>query len=229
VIQPAKPDPVAALQNLRSVFPHRPEVMLVALHELNKQEKRLPGWRELQVKALMKMTCTFAFDVEERYRMGRVDQLATALRNLVELFVWAAYCGASEKNARMFCDDGPRDLRELMETLQKIYVVANNAPEARLDGMIAGLRSVAASSGFPDIEKRYFDVRDAAKEIGKLDAYGPLYKAASKFAHPTALAIHIGASPAILDALFVNGTQMAVACYLELEKFVTTVYPEIKL
>jgi hypothetical protein len=72
-------------------------------------------------------------------------------------------------------------------------------------------------------------VRKAATEIGKLDAFGPLFKAFSKYTHPTALAIHIGCSPAILDALFVNGTQGALACFHQIEKFVRSIYPGIAI
>jgi len=209
------------------VFPHRAQAMAVALHEINQTEKRLPVWRESQVKALLKITSVFAFDVEDRYRAQRGDQLATAVRNLTELVIWIEYCAVSEKNARAFCDDGPRDMRELLEALQKVYTFANKAPEPRLAEMIAGLRTEAQTSKFPDIDKHYLDVRSAATEIGKVDAFGPLFKAFSKYTHPTALAIHIGYSSAILDALFVNGTQGALGCFRELEKFVRSIYPEI--
>jgi len=227
VIQPTKADPAAALLNLRAVFPVRAEAVTVAFQQINQKEKRFPGWRELQVKSLIKTVSLFAFDVEDRYRARRGDQLATAVRNLTELLIWIEYCAASEENARAFCNDGPRDLRELLEALQKVYSFTNSAPQPLIADMLAGLRSAAVNDSFPNIEKRYIDVRDAAKEIGKLEAFGPLFKAFSKFTHPTALAIHIGCSPAILDALFVNGTQGALGCFRELEKFIGGVFPEI--
>jgi hypothetical protein len=148
---------------------------------------RLPDWRVQQVSWFIKYVGLYARDINETYRTDRLDSLAQAMRNLMELSVWVEFCESSEGEAKRFYDDGLRDFREMIEVIQKIYTKANKVPQKRLEEILSSVKSTAPKFNITDVDAGYVRVNDAAAKIGKQDIHSAFYKIASKFAHPTAL------------------------------------------
>jgi hypothetical protein len=82
----------------------------------------------------------YASDLNETFSAGRVDSLAQAMRNLMELNIWTQYCGLSEENAKRFFDDAARDVRDSFETVQKLYTHVNKEPEKKLDAKLSEMK-----------------------------------------------------------------------------------------
>jgi len=145
----------------------------------------------------------------------------------MEIYIWTQYTRKSNENAKKFYQDAARDVRDTMETLQKVYTRENNTPEKRLVALLDEMKSEFAKFNVEDYEEAFTRVSDAAKEIGKDHAHGPIYKVASKFAHPTALLLITEKPvPGLIDSFYQGGVELALACLLEVENSIRDVYPD---
>jgi hypothetical protein len=119
-MQPRAPDPIAAAQNLEKI-PVRVRAMSAAFKKTNEEAKRFPDWRQYQILTFIKYSGLYAADLNETYRIERIDSLAQAMRNLMELSIWTQFCGLSEANAKRFFDDAARDLKDMMGAPKPLY------------------------------------------------------------------------------------------------------------
>jgi len=222
------PDPIAAAHNLERI-PVRIRALSKAFVTANKEAKRFPDWREYQIQMFMRYTGLYAADISEGHRKGRLDSVAQAARNLMELSIWTQYCKASEENAKRFFDDTARDVREMMEVLQKLYTGVNKKPEKKIESILAAMENTAAKFKIEDYDEDYTRVSDAAKKVGKRDIHSRIYKVMSKFAHPTALVLNIHDSlPDLIDSFYEAGATLANACLAETEKCIRMQYPDLR-
>jgi len=227
---PKEPDPMGAARRLRVNFPERAMALSATLKKANRQKPTIPSWREGQVLNFIKVLTLFAGDLDERYRSRRVDSAASTVRNLIELHIWILYCNLSETNAQTFYEDTVRDVREMLDAVQALYTLVNGEPEERLAEMTDGLRAEAAAHGFRDYDDQYKKVYDAAREVGRIGEFRPLYKFYSKLTHPTALVLNPNnALDRMLDSVYDSGEKVAFACLREIEAFVRKLYPAVAL
>ena len=141
-IEPREPDPVRA-SNILAGIPARTEAMFAAFQAINRRERKAPPWRELQILNFIRYVKMYADDLARSYEAQRIDSVAQAMRNLLEMCIWTEFCEISEANAKRFSDDAARDMRDMMEAVQALYISVNQTPETRLAGMIADLKSKA--------------------------------------------------------------------------------------
>jgi Family of unknown function (DUF5677) len=228
-MQPRPPDPTAAALNLQRI-PGRVQKLSNAFRKANQDAKRFPDWREYQILAFIRYSGLYAADLNETYRTNRIDSLAQAMRNLMELNIWTQYCGGSEKNAKQFFDDAARDMKDMMEAIQKLYTTVNKEPEKKLQSMLVHLRNSATKFNVENYDADYTRLSDAAEKVGKKYVHSPIYKVASKFAHPTALLLILNQPlQDVQDSLYEGGAKLAVVCLGETEKCIKRKYPELRL
>jgi hypothetical protein len=202
--------------------------MSLAFKTRNAKGKKFPSWREQQTLQFLTYISLYASDLRPARENGRLDLTAQAMRNLTELCIWVEFCAVSEANAKRFHDDAARDMREMLEAVQGIYTEFNKAPEAKLAGMIDKLKADAPTKlNIPDIDAEHTLVNNAAGILGKQFAHGKVYKAASKFAHPTALLLCMKEPPAgMLDSFYDMGASGASAALRHLEGMIRKEYPD---
>jgi hypothetical protein len=107
-------------------------------------------------------------------------------------------------------------MREVLESIQKLYSSYNGEPERRVSEMLDGLRTHIVKFNVEDFDGAYKRVANAAEELGKKDGFGTLYKVASKLAHPTSLSLNTEPI-AMLDGFLEIGQRAAYACVKEIE------------
>ena len=110
-------------------------------------------------------------------RRGRLD-VAWITRNLLELRIWAEYCGRSTENAYDFYCDAVRDLVDMLRKFED----PEPAVKAELDRakvFIGDLRP----------HHKFKLVSQAAEELGIKDFYDKNCKILSKYVHPTAMSV----------------------------------------
>ena len=112
-----------SLGDLHQLFPERSVMLVSALRERNKKDKKLPEWRSEQIAKLAVMVIQSAMDLEPAYLSGRISALAWATRNLLELSIWIDYCNLSDQHAKRFSDDSLRDLYGLSKAVQQTFEV----------------------------------------------------------------------------------------------------------
>jgi hypothetical protein len=224
-MQPTPPDPITAALNLQRI-PNRVKVLTQAFRRTNREAKRFPEWREYQILSFIKFAGIYAIDLNETYRAGRLDSLSQAMRNLLELSIWTQYCGVSTENAKHFFDDAARDIKEIMEVLQKVYTTVNKEPQKRIEDILIDMKSRAPQLNIENLDDSYTRVSDAAEAVGKRFAHSPFYKIASKFAHPTSLILNLKDSQGNLKSSFYEiGSKLVTACLDEVEKTIRSEYP----
>ena len=132
------------------------------------------------------MVCVHLVQSIERYRellqrakrRGGLDYVAWITRNLLELRIWAEYCGKSADNADdFFCDA----VRDVVDMLRK---VGEPSPEvsAEMDKAKAFIGNIKPHHQFKPVSQ-------AAQELGVKDFYEKNCKVLSKYVHPTAMSI----------------------------------------
>lgn len=122
---------------------------------------------------------------------GDATLIAWRARNLLELFVWAAYFAKSRDNARRLYEDAGRDAHELFGIFENWGKTSGQSPDW-LDSLAGGksdLGERANKEGISTLDKRYMRVEAAADTCGLKAYYKALSKMLSKFVHPTALQI----------------------------------------
>jgi hypothetical protein len=228
VLELKPPDPTAADHVLAKVTENF--AILSALYEkVCQKEKRLPDWKERQVSAFIKYVGLYTEDLREAYRRNRIDSVAQAMRNLMELNVWLRYCELSLKDGKRFFDDGYRDMRDMMETLRRLDTGAHKEPKQMVEDVLVELKNKATAFAIDDYDAAYLKVNDAAGKIGTQAQHSVYYKVASKFAHPTAMLFLTAKNTdeGMLDALYDVGARVAAHSFSELEKIITTAYSDL--
>ena len=229
LLRPQAPDAAGATRILTGI-PARADAMAVEFQKTNQANKKFPGWREFQILAFIKYTKLYANDLVETYRVTRIDSVAQAMRNLLEVCIWTEFCGTSETNAKRFYDDAARDMRDLMEAVQSVYTSINKEPERKLAGMMDDLKTNAPKFDVDDIEARYMLVNSAAGVVGKQLPHAMFYKAASKFAHPTALLFCMkDPPPGLGDSLYETGAKATRTCLRNVETIIKSEYPNFSI
>ena len=159
----------------------------------------------------------------ERKGLGKIRQLAWHARNLLELLVWSAYCVKSREHSRRMYADAGRDLREVLDALERFGKQTNQPDDWFQPSRSArqNLSERAAAEGIDSLDGPYKEVRDAAAECDLADHFRLSFKMLSKFAHPTAMQMF--SSPddakeaAQADWLFSHGCIFFVAAFGILE------------
>jgi hypothetical protein len=147
----------------------------------------------------------------------------------MELSVWTQFCALSEANAKRFFDDAARDLKDMMEALQSLYTDANKESDQTLDAMLSDLRASAGRYNIDDLEAQYTQLNNAAGMIGIQLGHGKIYKAASKFAHPTALLLCIDRPlQDLLDSFYEGGSKLVYIVLGKTENSIKAEYPDFK-
>src|SRR5258708_25463027 len=114
LLTPQPPDPISGTKILMGI-PARADAMSVVFQTTNQTNKNFPWWREFQILTFIKYTKLYASDLISTYGAGRIDSVAQAARNLLELCIWTEFCGTSEVNAKRFYDDAAREMRGMTE------------------------------------------------------------------------------------------------------------------
>jgi hypothetical protein len=220
-----------SLGDLHQLFPERSVMLVSALRERNKKDKKLPEWRSEQIAKLAVMVIQSAMDLEPAYVSGRISALAWATRNLLELSIWIDYCNLSDQHAKRFSDDSLRDLYGLSKAVQQTYEVESGAKSNDLDRALGNLSQFALTWGIPTLEDDFKRVSDAAKELGRFPKFQAANKLLSKFAHPTAWSVHVADNPGpeagYLTMILQDGVFLALNAIITTRKIIRTYYPEI--
>ncbi|MGA8741338.1 MAG: hypothetical protein WB561_09155 [Terracidiphilus sp.] len=172
-------------------FPGRANRISIYLTGANRTTNRLAAWRASQLAQFLGLLSQNVEDLREGYSQQRITKIAWAARNLLELSIWVDYCNLSDSNAKKFNDDTGRDLLEFGQITQKVFDAYGSGPSAELNAVMQEMVKVAPSKfGITGIEDDYTKVREAAEVLGAHSRYAANFKRYSKYAHPTALAMH---------------------------------------
>jgi hypothetical protein len=221
-----KADPVKAADTLRKITAWVGP-MARSFKQTNAKASRFAAWQARQILHFIRQVSLYAGDLEVSYQSKRIDSLAQALRNLMELDVWAEYCDASEANAKRFFDDMVRDVREILDIHQKDHIQFTQKPHERADELNQSLREHAKTLAVVDLDGKFTQVRDAANELGRSLQHNGLYKIASKYAHPTALLLAQNECPqSLFDRFYEGGATLCYTCLGKLEKTILKRYPD---
>jgi hypothetical protein len=91
----------------------------IGFNKVNETPDLFPIWQKQQISSFIKHVGFYSRDLVEGYQAKRIHSLAQALRNLLELDVWAEYGNTSEENAKEFFDDMSRDIRKVIDSAPK--------------------------------------------------------------------------------------------------------------
>lgn len=131
-------------------------------------------------------------------------------RNLLELWIWTAYCAASQTYAKRFYDDALRDAQGLTDALSKLCEL-QGIDDAAADARKTLAEVVRREHGVETIGTKFEKVFDAAAKIGLEAEYSAGNKELSKYAHPTALlVVGIMHQPEAIEGLKVTTTALGV-------------------
>jgi hypothetical protein len=170
-------------ERLSTKVPERLQLVLDALASL---EGEVEEWRRNLLAKVVTSVGRVCRDLLETMDKDALPAAAWNARNLLELWVWSKYCGASRENARRFYEDALRDFQGMTESLSKMHKARGLTYEFE-DQTRQGLSDMAKRElGMASLDSRYLRVSDAAKSVGLGDWYGPCHADLSKIAHPTA-------------------------------------------
>ncbi len=169
------------------------------LIELNSDPKNYKDWR-VQVLAGL---CAQVFVEYKQVRkvFEREDEYCSAIawyaRNLLELYVWAKYCTASEENARVFYEDEVRDSLDLVNQIETWGETTKQGADwlAIFPPAKDRLKKNADLQGIEDLDDNYSRIAKIAREMGIHLEFGVSNKLLSKYAHPTALLVFMQRKP----------------------------------
>jgi hypothetical protein len=223
------PNPVKAAEAIQKMLAWV-EPTEEAFKKRNQEAKLFPSWQETQLLGFMRYVGLYASDLNRSYSSNRVDSLAQALRNLTELDVWIEFCGLSVENSKRFFDDMARDIREVIETHNRVHLHKHKTPYEGFDDLIKRLTESSATLQITNLEGKFTPVSQAAKEIGRDLRYASMYKVASKYAHPTSLLLSGGNEERVLmDRFYDVGAHLAYSCVITIQNTITTRYPNFEL
>ena len=220
-----------SLHDLHQLFPARALMLIEALRTRNKKYNRIPEWRGEQIAKLAIMVVQSAMDLEPAYLHRRISALAWATRNLLELSIWIDYCNLSDQHAKRFSDDSLRDLYGLSKAVQQTVEAESGSKSNDLDRALGDLSQFAQKWGIATLEDDFKRVSDAAKELGRFSTFQAANKLLSKFAHPTAWAVHVSDNPGreagYLTMILHDGVFLAMNAIITVRKVIRVHYPEI--
>jgi hypothetical protein len=181
----------ASRDMLEQRIPRELNRIKLALVEIDKHRCYEP-WRLALTVDLVDGISTNCEQLLDTFGKDRLPATAWLARNLLELLVWAKYCGVSRENAWRFHEDALRDVKGLVEQHARTCVAMGIENEIA-DTAIPSVRRLALDKlGLDEIDSDFLTVSDAAKtdgvDLGNI--FGPCNRILSKFAHPTAGVIH---------------------------------------
>ena len=150
-----------------------------------------------------------------------VSGAAWNARNLLELWIWLKYSGASRENARRFHEDALRDMQGLTDALSKMHAQQGISNEFEASARKKIEQVAREKLGVDALDSNYVHVADAAKSVGLGDSFVSTNKFLSNFAHPTAGLVlgimHQSGTLRNLQALLTtNGVYFAGQCVIAL-------------
>jgi hypothetical protein len=119
-------------------------------------------------------------------RLTDTSYTAWACRNLLELRIIARFGVQSPDNRRKFILSWTIDQTQQFEAMNEIGTAEGRDTQGIAEHLNA-IAAVKASLGFADT--RYFDVREAAKDVSLDGKYKDAFKVLSKRVHPTPLSV----------------------------------------
>ena len=123
-------------------------------------------------------------DLEEANAAEKLNTVAWLTRNLLELAIWCQYCAESEEHSKEFVLDAAKDALDVINVPDGVFSSSFSFKTHR-DEML----QKAEADGFKTFGDGYTRVSEAAKTLGKGEAFKHFNKLLSKFAHPTALTL----------------------------------------
>jgi hypothetical protein len=150
---------------------------IAQLSFIRDMSNREPSPEEVQLAVLDRIQVVITDALAELKRAAKerpVNAVAWISRNLVELTIWTLFCIESPANARRFFDDSARDSLD-----KRLF---NGGLQKEREGLL----QEAQTEGANDFDDQPGKVREAARVVGKFEAYCSANKLLSKFAHPTA-------------------------------------------
>jgi hypothetical protein len=149
---------------------------------------RIPTWRESLFLGLVNAIKLNQEGLLRQTPKASIPEAAWLARNLLELLVWSEYCCKSEQNSYRFYTDVLHDLKDGLNTIEKI---ANGAAvdTSSIQETRKRLEETAARISMDMDRESYKRVSHAAQDLNKGSWFQAYYKLFSKFAHPTAAGI----------------------------------------
>jgi hypothetical protein len=190
----------------------------------NRKQTADSWYADLISKILLSVDRTCS-DLLKTMEQKSVPAAAWNARNLLELWIWTKYCGASRDNARRFNEDALRDVQGLVDALSKMHEL-REVPNHFADSSREKIAEVARDKlGLDSLDGSYVRVADAAKSIGLHDWFSSYNSSLSKYAHPTAgLVVGImhqtGALRDLQAVMTTTGVYFAGQCVISLEQIV---------
>lgn len=170
-------------EQLGTKIPKRLDELLATV---NDSTRNIEDWHRNLVAKIIISIARACNDLLKTIDQEALSTAAWNARNLLELWVWTAYCSASRENARRFHDDTVRDFLGLIQ-LSSAMAKPVGIEDVHASTNEEKLKRIAAERfGLKSFDSNYTKVADAAKAVGLQEWYAPNYRFLSKLAHPTA-------------------------------------------
>jgi hypothetical protein len=200
---------------------NRPSVDLVVQHTVD---------LFVQHTVINKLAAAVKYNYDELISAREGCPLSTVAwlaRNLLELLIWTEFCIKSPENANRFYIDAVRDFDDVIRRVSTTDLKAHPEAEGLLKEFRDARTELAGHLPPGELDKRYKEVRTAAQDLGKLPLFEKDFKALSKFAHPTALAIMIEPIPdergsLIRNSIIKHGLEMASEAAAMMRAFINS-------
>jgi len=220
---------IIAINVLHEFFPERAQAVLEVLKRENSEAHKIEEWREVQLAKFIWTLILAASDLERAYKEKQTSTLAWLTRNLLELSVWIQFCNMSPEHAKRFRDDAVRDLYGFSQAVQSLELSETGAEDFELKRSQQHLSTFAQSWGIHTLGDDYQKVSGAAEEVGRGEIFRGLNKMLSKYAHPTAWAVHslfsVEADAELRDLFLMDGVEMATDSLTAIRNFILKSYP----
>lgn len=220
-----------AIAHLRDYFPERALSLRAALIAENARHSRLEEWQESLLAHFIEILVGSSGDLYRAHQEKRISTLAWQARNLLELSVWVEFCTGSDERAKQFHEDALRDMFGWSQAIHGMFKRKHDREHQELSVKIDELRKFAATRGIPELADDFIRVRDVATALGRKD-FGALYKLYSKFAHPTAWAVHsvssVDADEDFRDMFLADGINEAVVSINRVRDRILFFFPELR-
>ncbi len=214
-------DIAAATERLDLINPARLQEIGQSFRSANSGHRFIPDWREAIVVNLLRAISVYVEDLKKAFDERRCDGVAISARGLIELNIWVLFCNVSEENARIFLGDAGRDVREMLKTLQELYVLRFGKRHPSLDELSLEIEQAAVEEKIEGIEKKYLRVDQAAQSVGARASYVAFNRICSKVAHPTSMMVNLRDYLSdFIEMLYLMGESAATACVFELNGFI---------
>jgi hypothetical protein len=126
------------------------------------------GGELVRLLCLLSETMNAFKELCRAYDEDNASRSAWATRNLLELWIWSAYCSPSEQNARVLVQDTIRDSIGIMNAGQELVSMSPDrgalAPE--INKARSSIEGLAKKAGLSKADHKYKKVSDVASELG---------------------------------------------------------------